>query len=82
MTLDPIRAKIIELVFGRPYIHVVLSVTLEHILRAIKIKNESTDRALGQFVQAMLQAGFNLTTDYDGQTQEVREFIGTLLGVL
>lgn len=69
-------------VIGRP-------ITLADVLRAI----QGTDRVIGidywgRFIgcdenlnNVRMFAEWNLTTDYDNQTQEVRTFIGKLLGV-
>lgn len=89
-----IKAKLIELVPEKADASIYdKTITLADILRAIgtlKYRVLGIDM-FGFFLEwevsantyhiMMPGARWNLTTDYDGQTQEVKDFIGSLLGV-
>lgn len=63
-------------ILGRP-------ITLADVLRAILKRYSPFAQSVvfgASDVQELLGM-FNLTTDYDGQTQEVKDFIGKLIGV-
>lgn len=85
---DPAKAKIIEAVpelvpncsYGGT-IKTARPITLADVLRAIQKVSDYSAASLGGFTRDMLNLGWNLTTDYDGQTAEVKEFLGKLLGV-
>lgn len=94
---DPIKAKIIELVpdilgvgskrDGHRIISVPVQrkITLADVLRAIE-KELGAGFAVFQGGQIWMGGKYtmfiwNLSADYDGQTDEVKEFIGKLLGV-
>lgn len=77
---DPVKQKIQELVpeiitletypIGRP-------IQLADVLRAIeKIKGNQDDFELNQW-----PFEWNLSTDYDGQSDETKRFIGELLNI-
>lgn len=95
--MDKVKAKIIELVSdvevvepGDPYAGDVYTtlrpITLADVLRAI---DKSTGVMVSITVTGEIRvhdgvpttSQWDLTTDYDGQTQEVKDFIGTLLAV-
>ncbi len=92
---DPTKAKIIELAFpalGREKIKNLYSysMNLQETLRAIRAEHSNNlppeTAALfwytaGTGAVPAQSYIWNLTTDYDGQTQEVKDFIGSLIGV-
>lgn len=67
------------------------SITLADVLRAMKrnvgkyvgvtFDGDFLTREYGADSWIMEMPAWNLTTDYDGQTQEVKDFVGKLIGV-
>lgn len=94
---DPIRAKIIKLVpdvelrrtnRGLPGVLFEPAITLADVLRALPIgihlKTLGEQTRMIAYDEEGAHEGiewWDCTTDYDGQTQEVKEFIGSLLNV-
>lgn len=70
--MDALKSKILELVPDAQ-----TPPGLADVLRAIRTE----DLPFLDECEASLLSIWNLTTDYDGQTQEVKEFIDKLLGV-
>lgn len=96
MQHDPTKQKIIELVpeLSKPWesydeqgnFHEdERPITLADVLRAILTMKGSIDSfKFDQILSKLVgyeDSCWNLTTDYDGQTQKVKDFIGKLLGV-
>lgn len=70
LVMDAIREDITE-ILGSP---ITIPIVLRAIALSLMVNTEKWERSVIELVEL-----YDLTKDYDGQTQETRDFIGSLL---